>query len=76
VREELATHLEQGPEETEEGQARSAHADLHRRALVEARRTVFEMRAGGDIGDAAFHRLEEQLDWVELGITVEREGRS
>jgi monovalent cation/hydrogen antiporter len=67
VREELASHLEQGPEETEDGQARSAHADLHRRALVEARRTIFEMRAGGDIGDAAFHRLEEQFDWAELG---------
>jgi len=28
---------------------------------------MFEMRAKGDIGDAAFHRLEEQFDRVELG---------
>ena len=49
---------------------------MHRRALAEARRVVLEMRARGDIGDGAFHRLEEQLDWVELGVTVEREGAS
>jgi monovalent cation/hydrogen antiporter len=76
VREELATHLEPGPREAEEGRPRSDHADMHRRAIAEARRTVFEMRAAGDIGDAAFHRLEEQFDRVELGITVEREGAS
>jgi monovalent cation/hydrogen antiporter len=68
VREELATHLEQVPAEAGEGRARrSAHAAMHRRALAEARRTVFEMRAKGDIGDAAFHRLEEEFDRVELG---------
>ena len=46
---------------------RSAHAEIHRRALAEARRTVFEMRARGEVGDAAFHRLEEEFDWAELG---------
>jgi CPA1 family monovalent cation:H+ antiporter len=76
VREELATHLEPGPREAEDGRPRSDHADMHRRAIAEARRTVFEMRAAGDIGDAAFHRLEEQFDWAELGITAEREGAS
>jgi len=68
VREELATHLERGPGEAQDGRAqRSVHAAMHQRALTEARRTVLEMRAKGDIGDDAFHRLEEQLDWVELG---------
>ena len=67
VREELVTHLEPVAGEAEDARGRSVHADLHRRALAEARRTVFEMRAKGDIGDAAFHRLEEQFDWVELG---------
>jgi monovalent cation/hydrogen antiporter len=76
VREELATHLEPGPGQAEHGRPRSDHADMHRRAIAEARRTVFEMRAAGAIGDAAFHRLEEQFDWVELGITVEREAAS
>jgi CPA1 family monovalent cation:H+ antiporter len=77
VREELASHLEQarGEEEEEPGQG-SAHAALHRRALAEARKAVLEMRSRGEIGDGAFHRVEEQLDWVELGVTVEREGAS
>ena len=76
VREELASHLEQEREAEEESGQRSAHAAMHRRAIAEARRIVLEMRANGDIGDGAFHRLEEQLDWVELGVTVEREGAS
>ena len=68
VREELVTHLEQAAMEAEESQARrSAHAAMHRRAIAEARRAALEMRTRGDIGDDAFHRLEEELDWVELG---------
>ena len=68
VREELATHLAQAASESGgESSRRSVHATLHRRALSEARSTVFEMRARGEIGDNAFHRLEEELDWVELG---------
>jgi len=76
VREELTSHLEQVREEEDEHGHGPAHAAMHRRALAEARRVVLEMRARGDIGDGAFHRLEEQLDWVELGVTVEREGAS
>jgi CPA1 family monovalent cation:H+ antiporter len=68
VREELATHLAEAASESGDGTGRrSVHAAMHRRALIEARSTVFEMRARGEIGDAAFHRLEEELDWVELG---------
>jgi hypothetical protein len=26
------------------------------------------MRAEDDIGDNAFHRLEEELDWIEMSI--------
>ena len=68
VREELATHLAQAASESgDESSRRSVHAALHQRAVSEARSTVFEMRARGEIGDNAFHRLEEDLDWVELG---------
>jgi CPA1 family monovalent cation:H+ antiporter len=75
VREELATHLERTPADAEAGRGRrSDHAAMHDRAVAEARRTVFEMRAKGDIGDDAFHRLEEELDWVELGSGARREG--
>ena len=44
-----------------------AHDEIHRRALAAARRVVFDMRAKDDIGDNAFHRLEEEFDWVEMG---------
>jgi Na+/H+ antiporter len=38
------------------------------RAATEAqRRRLVALRADGTIGDAAFQRLEEELDWLELG---------
>jgi len=46
----------------------SDHEKIHRRALAAARRVVFDMRARDDIGDHAFHRLEEEFDWIEMGI--------
>ena len=42
------------------------HSDLRRRALEASRRAVLAMRASGDIGDDAFHRIEEELDWLEM----------
>jgi CPA1 family monovalent cation:H+ antiporter len=39
---------------------------LRRRAIGAARRVLFEMRGSGEIGDDAFHRLEEEFDWAEL----------
>ena len=43
-----------------------AHALLRGRALEASRRAVLAMRAAGDIGDDAFHRIEEELDWLEM----------
>jgi len=37
-----------------------------RHALAAERRVLFELRARGVIGDDAFHRVEEELDWAEL----------
>jgi CPA1 family monovalent cation:H+ antiporter len=42
------------------------HSVLRRRALEASRRAVLAMRASGDIGDDAFHRIEEELDWLEM----------
>ena len=69
VRQEFAAHLKKDATgDPEDGRAtRSTHEEVHRRAVAAARGTVFEMRARGDIGDDAFHRLEEELDWIELG---------
>jgi CPA1 family monovalent cation:H+ antiporter len=63
VRHEFTAHLNQdGAGDT----GRSAHTDLHRRALHAARQAVLAMRANQHIGDDAFHRIEEELDWIEM----------
>jgi monovalent cation/hydrogen antiporter len=45
------------------------HADaaVVRAATGAQRRRLVALRADGTIGDAAFQRLEEELDWAELG---------
>jgi CPA1 family monovalent cation:H+ antiporter len=73
VRQEFADHLRQPTADPQAGEARrSRHEDLHQRALAAARQTVFQMREQGDIGDAAFHRLEEEFDWVEMSNGASR----
>ena len=66
VRHELNAHLGSESGDGEQAEAKSAHTDLHLRALAAARRAAFDMRANGDIGDDAFHQLEEELDWIEM----------
>jgi monovalent cation/hydrogen antiporter len=69
VRQEFEAHLKrpaEGAASSDSGG--SDHGAIHRRALTAARRTVFDMRARGEIGDDAFHRLEEEFDLVEMGI--------
>ena len=46
--------------------SRSAHGEMHRAALQAARQAVLVMRASDEIGDYAFHRIEEELDWIEM----------
>ena len=68
VRLEFGAHLKRAAADPEAADVRgSTHEEIHRRALAAARRVVFDMRARDDIGDAAFHRLEEEFDWVEMG---------
>jgi CPA1 family monovalent cation:H+ antiporter len=67
VRQEFIAHLGSVDADPEEGEARRfAHGDIHRRALYAARQAVFAMRASDEIGDDAFHQLEEELDWIEM----------
>ncbi len=51
-----------------EDEAFSDQVGLHLRALNAARSVTFAMRADDDIGDDAFHRLEEEFDWIEMSI--------
>jgi monovalent cation/hydrogen antiporter len=39
---------------------------IQARAIAAERRTLDQLRSRGDIGDDAFHRLEEELDWAEV----------
>jgi CPA1 family monovalent cation:H+ antiporter len=40
--------------------------EILRRAVTAQRRRLVELRDDGTIGDDAFHRVEEDLDWAEL----------
>jgi Na+/H+ antiporter len=46
-----------------------------RRAQLAERRTLSTLRATGVIGDDAFHRVEEELDWAEVNAEAYRGAR-
>jgi monovalent cation/hydrogen antiporter len=65
------------PSETPDANVRQADAEVVRAATDAARQRLVRLRADGTIGDAAFQRVEEELDWAELDWTRvlgEREG--
>jgi Na+/H+ antiporter len=67
VRQEFTARLSYEPADADAGDAtRSAHTEIHREALQAARQAVLAMRANDEIGDDAFHRMEEELDWLEM----------
>ena len=49
--------------------------ELIRRAVAAERRRLVALRADGTIGDDAFHRVEEELDWAELNAELGTIGR-
>ena len=67
VRKEFKVQLTAGGTEAAAVEAaRVQHAQLRAEALDAARQAVFTMRANDEIGDDAFHQVEEQLDWMEM----------
>jgi CPA1 family monovalent cation:H+ antiporter len=67
VRQEFMAHLASTAADPEAADARrSAHSDIHRGAVQAARDIVLAMRATDEIGDDAFHQMEEELDWLEM----------
>ena len=76
VRQEFTAHLASADADPEAGDARrSAHSDIHRGALQAARQAVLAMRANDEIGDDAFHQIEEELDWLEMADGGNEESR-
>jgi monovalent cation/hydrogen antiporter len=68
VRQEFTAHLAlvDGHADAEAADRQTAHSDVHRMALRAARHALLAMRANDDIGDNAFHQMEEELDWLEM----------
>jgi CPA1 family monovalent cation:H+ antiporter len=50
----------------EDADVRDGDAAAVRAATEAQRKRLFALRAEGTIGDAAFQRVEEELDWAEL----------
>jgi monovalent cation/hydrogen antiporter len=67
VRQEFTAHLGYERANADAGDpTRSPQSEIHRGALAAARRAVLAMRANNEIGDDAFHLIEEELDWLEM----------
>jgi monovalent cation/hydrogen antiporter len=68
VRQEFTAHLTQVPVDSDPDHStpRSPHVELHHEAVKAARQAVHAMRASDEIGDDAFHQIEEELDWLEM----------
>ena len=68
VRQEFTAHLRRvSNDAAHDNGVTSDHEDIHKRALAAARQVILDMRAQDDIGDDAFHLLEEEFDWIEMG---------
>src|SRR5215813_444282 len=52
-----------------DGEASAPGDNVRLRAVHAARRAVIALRDSGEIGDAAFHRLEEEIDRIELSAS-------
>jgi CPA1 family monovalent cation:H+ antiporter len=67
VRQEFIAHLTPADAERKTESARSSdHDRIHYAAIQAARQAVLDMRANDEIGDDAFHEIEEELDWLEM----------
>ncbi len=55
-----------GGRSASDGGGESDFTAVQRRAQAAERRTLSDLRTQGVIGDDAFHRVEEELDWAEM----------
>jgi CPA1 family monovalent cation:H+ antiporter len=74
VRQEFSAHLAPSRAQAEvETTPASNHQRIHTGALQAARQAVLAMRASDEIGDDAFHLMEEELDWLEMSARTREE---
>ena len=73
VRHELTSHLGDQSTNTQVDEPTvSSERELRRVAVEAARQAVLAARASDEIGDDAFHQIEEELDWLEMTAPRER----
>jgi len=65
LRAEFKARLQQ-PQSAEGRGTGRQYIELHRQAIAAARAAVFALRAEDEIGDEAFHRIEQELDRLEM----------
>ncbi len=53
-----------------DGRPRFSASALRAKALAARRKHLLAMRSGGAIGDEAFHRVEEELDFSDLAVAT------
>jgi len=70
VRRDLDARLSRRDMPAGQGDERVAYAELHRDAVRAARHALLDMRNRDEIGDDAFHALENELDWIDLSDTI------
>jgi Na+/H+ antiporter len=67
VRRELTIHFAPNDHDRANGH-HIEHAALLSAAVQAARQAVLRMRSTEEIGDDAFHRMEDDLDWLEMAL--------
>ncbi len=75
IRREYQARLSDDANDQQAGESRMPGlATIQSRAIAAERRALDELRSRGDIGDDAFHQIEEELDWAE--VHAQRASRS
>jgi hypothetical protein len=59
-------------EDQNEPQAATTYDELRLRAIAAQRAALHRLRARGEIGEEAFHRIQEELDWVRTRCRASR----
>ncbi|MEO8062375.1 MAG: sodium:proton antiporter [Pseudomonadota bacterium] len=67
LRDEFSTPVADGDGVTPES-GRVVRNRLRARIVTAQREVLVQMRASAEIGDDAFHRIEERLDWAEVNV--------
>ena len=66
VRQELTAYLGRTVRDAAGNGRRMPHGGMHHKAVHSARQAVLAMRGNDEIGDDAFHQIEDALDWLEV----------